>query len=45
MAQVLEVVSRDGPPPVWPALRAEAERAARAEPGLASLINAAILAH
>ena len=45
MAHVLEVVPREGPPPVWPALRAEAERAARAEPGLASLINAAILAH
>ncbi len=45
MAQLFEVVPRDGPPPVWPALRAEAERAARAEPGLASLIHAAVLAH
>ena len=45
MGHAFEVVSSEGPPPVWAALRAEGERAARAEPGLASLLNAAILAH
>ena len=45
MGQLLEIVSAEGPPPVWTALRQEAERAAAAEPGLASLINAAILSH
>ncbi len=45
MAQRLEIVSRDGPPPVWAALRNEAEHAAQAEPYLASLLNATVLAH
>lgn len=45
MAQVLEVVRPGSPPPVWCTLRQEAERAAAAEPGLASLLNAAILSH
>ncbi len=40
----LEVV-RPGPPPVWAALRAEAERDAAAEPALASLLYASILSH
>jgi serine O-acetyltransferase len=45
VAQRLEIVSRDGPPPVWAALRNEAEHAAQAEPYLASLLNATVLAH
>ena len=45
MAQRLEVVSADGPPPVWAALRNEAEHASATEPSLGSLLNAAILAH
>lgn len=40
----LEVVQA-GPPPVWTALRQEAERAAAGEPGLASLLYATILSH
>ena len=45
MAQHLEVIDPASPPPVWAALRNEAERAAAAEPALASLINAVILTH
>jgi serine O-acetyltransferase len=41
--QHLEVVA--SPPPVWAGLRNEAERAARDEPALASLLNAVILSH
>ena len=41
----LEVVQPGDTPPVWAALRNEAERAAAAEPALASLLNATILAH
>ena len=41
----LEVISPDAPPPVWAALRNEAESGAKAEPGLASLLNAVVIAH
>jgi serine O-acetyltransferase len=41
----LEIVTADAPPPVWAALRNEAEAAAKAEPGLASLLNAVVIAH
>jgi serine O-acetyltransferase len=41
----LEVISPGDTPPVWAALRNEAERAAAQEPALASLLNATILAH
>ena len=40
-----EIVNAQETPPVWAALRNEAEHAAAAEPGLASLLNATILAH
>ncbi len=40
---LLELVG--GTPPVWSALRQEAQRAAQAEPALASLVNAVILSH
>lgn len=43
--QHLEVVEPAAAPPVWAALRNEAERAAMTEPGLASLMNAVILKH
>ncbi len=45
MGQALEVVAPGDTPPVWAALRNEAERAASAEPALASLLNAVVLAH
>ena len=45
MSQRLEVVSPATPPPVWAALRNEAEAAARAEAALASLLAAVILNH
>jgi serine O-acetyltransferase len=45
VAQRLEIVCADGPPPVWAALRNEAEHSARVEPYLASLLNATVLAH
>jgi serine O-acetyltransferase len=45
MSHRLEVVNPDGAPPVWSALRLEAERAARDEPSLASMLSATILAH
>ena len=41
----LEVISPGDTPPVWAALRNEAERAAALEPALGSLLNATILAH
>jgi serine O-acetyltransferase len=43
--QRLEVVANTAPPPVWASLRNEAERAAREEPALASLLNTVILSH
>ncbi len=45
LSQRLEVIDPTAAPPVWAALRMEAERAARAEPALASLLNAVILSH
>lgn len=45
MSQRLEVIDPASSPPVWAALRNEAERAAREEPALASLLNAVILSH
>jgi serine O-acetyltransferase len=45
MSHRLEVVSPEGPLPVWTALRLEAQEVAANEPGLASLVNATILAH
>ncbi|WP_371130438.1 serine O-acetyltransferase [Phenylobacterium sp.] len=45
MSQRLEVIELGAPPPVWASLRNEAERAAKAEPALASLLNAVVLSH
>jgi len=45
MAQHLEVVGEALAPPVWAALRNEAEHVAKEEPSLASLLNAVILCH
>src|ERR1700679_1266394 len=45
MVQRLEVVDIAGAPPVWAALRNEAEHIAANEPSLASLLNAVILRH
>jgi serine O-acetyltransferase len=45
MGQRFEVVSQEGPPPVWSALRNEAKHAAVAEGSLASMLSATILAH
>jgi serine O-acetyltransferase len=45
MAKHLEVVEPAVAPPVWAALRNEAERASKDEPALASLLNSVILAH
>jgi len=45
MAKRLEVITEQSTPPVWAALRNQAEHAARAEPALASLLNAVILSH
>lgn len=45
MGKHLEVVAPLATPPVWAALRNEAERAAREEPALGSLLNAVILSH
>ena len=45
MSQRLEVIDPSAPPPVWAALRNEAERGAKSEPSLASLLNAVILSH
>ena len=45
MVQRLEVVEIAATPPVWAALRNEAEHTAAAEPSLASLLNSVILRH
>lgn len=45
LSQRLEVIDPAVPPPVWASLRMEAERAAKAEPALASLLNAVVLSH
>ena len=45
MAKHLEVVTSDTETPVWVALRNQAEHAAKAEPALASLLNAVVLSH
>lgn len=45
MPRQFEVVNPAGAPPVWASLRNEAERAARDEPALGSLLNAVILSH
>jgi len=45
MSQRLEVIDPASPPPVWASLRNEAQRAAKTEPALASLLNAVILSH
>ena len=45
MAKHLEVVDADTVPPVWAALRNEAEHLALSEPSLASLLNAVIIRH
>ena len=45
MAKHLEVVEPASAPPVWAALRNEAERAAADEPALGSLLNSVILTH
>ena len=45
MAQHLEVVDIAAAPPVWAALRNEAEHLANSEASLASLLNAVILRH
>ena len=45
MSQRLEVIDPTAAPPVWAALRMESERAAKAEPALASLLNAVVLSH
>lgn len=41
----LELVDPNTPPPVWAGLRSQAEITARAEPALASLVDAVILRH
>lgn len=45
MRKPLEVVEGNAAPPVWAALRNEAEHIARTEPSLASLLNAVIIRH
>ena len=45
MQQHLEVVDSATAPPVWAALRNEAQHVAKTEPSLASLLNAVILRH
>ncbi|HUO13077.1 MAG TPA: serine O-acetyltransferase, partial [Caulobacteraceae bacterium] len=45
MVQRLEVVDVAAAPPVWAALRNEAEHTAASEPSLASLMNAVIIRH
>ena len=45
LSQRLEVIDPNAPPPVWAALRNEAERAAQNEPALASLLNAVVISH
>jgi serine O-acetyltransferase len=43
--QHLELVEPHGAPPVWAALRNQAEAAARAEPALYSMLNSVIMQH
>ncbi len=45
MAHYLEVVDNVSVSPLWPAVCHEARQASRAEPGLASILNAVILRH
>jgi len=45
MGKPLEVVETNAAPPVWAALRNEAEHMAQTEPSLASLLNAVIIRH
>ena len=45
MSQRLEILDPSQPPPVWASLRNEAERAAKSEPALASLLNAVVISH
>jgi serine O-acetyltransferase len=45
MVQHLEVVDPAQAPPVWAALRSEAQQVAKTEPSLASLVNAVIIRH
>ena len=45
MSIQLELVEPDSAPPVWAALRSQAEAAARAEPALYSMLNSVILQH
>jgi serine O-acetyltransferase len=45
MVQHLELVEGTATPPVWAALRNEAQHIARVEPSLASILNAVILRH
>ena len=45
MSTRLELVEHDLAPPVWAALRTQAQEAANAEPTLASLLNAVVLSH
>jgi serine O-acetyltransferase len=45
MVKRLEVVEANSAPPVWAALRNEAEHIAHSEPSLASVLNATIIRH
>jgi serine O-acetyltransferase len=45
MSRRLELVEQNVAPPVWAALRTQAQEAADAEPTLASLLNAVVLSH
>jgi len=45
MVQRLEVVHAAAVPPVWAALRNEAEHIAKTEPALASMLNSVVLSH
>src|SRR3569833_1248171 len=45
MAPHLEVADGAAAPPVWAALRNEADHVARSEPSLASLLNAVVIRH
>ena len=45
MVQHLELIDGGATPPVWAALRNEAQHIAKVEPSLASIVNAVILRH
>ena len=45
MVQRLEVVNAAAAPPVWAALRNEADHIAKTEPALASMVNSVVLSH